>query len=317
MKTVFLDAETVGKDVSLSALESSGQLVCYDATLPEDIVSRIKDADVVISNKVVIGEMEMSAAPNLKLICVAATGTNNIDKEAASRHGIVVRNVVNYSTESVAQVTFMQILQLVGHSSYFDHFVKSGLYSRSACFTNVVQPFFELKGKRLGIIGLGNIGQRVAKLAKSFGMDVVYHPTSGKAHSDEYQALPLDELLKSCDIVSIHAPLNECTEHLIDYSKLALMKPSAYILNMGRGGIIVEEDLVRALNEDLVAGAAVDVYTKEPFEANHPYSDIRNPEKILFTPHIAWASLEARKVLIEKTAENIRQFFSSCGQTNG
>ena len=306
MKIVFLDAETLGDDVSLEPISSLGEYVSYPSTAPELVIERCKGFDVVISNKVYIGRETIDALlPELKLICVAATGTNNIDMAYAAEKGIPVRNAVNYSTESVAQVTFMFILSLVGKASYFDGYVKSGEYSGSGCFTNARVPFFELNGKKLGIIGLGNIGSRVASIGKAFGMEVSYYPTSGVAHSAEYPALPLERLLAESDIISIHCPLNDRTRGLIGYDGLSMMKPSAYIVNMGRGGIIVEDELARALDEGLIAGAAADVFTKEPMPAEHPFLHLKHPERIMLTPHIGWASREARECLIRKIAENI------------
>lgn len=310
MKIVFLDAQTLGNDVSLESVSSLGEYVEYPSTSPEKTVERIAGADVVITNKVYMGKEQIDSCPTLKLICVAATGTNNVDTQYAATRGIPVRNAVDYSTESVAQVTFMHILNLVGKGFYFDNYVKDGSYSKSGCFTNAVNPFFELKGKKMGVVGLGNIGSRVAGIAEAFGLEVVYFPTSGKAHSDRYRAVTdLDEFLGQCDIVSVHCPLNDRTRGLIGYGELCRMKRSAYIVNMGRGGIIVEEDLAKALNDGVIAGAAVDVFTREPFAADHPYMSVADKSRILLTPHIGWASKEARECLIRKIAENIRKGF--------
>ena len=305
MKIVFLDAETLGKDVSFSQLEGLGNLVCYPYTSPEQIIERVADAQVIIVNKVVLGKSEIDAAPSLKLICVAATGTNNIDVKYADSKGVPVKNVSGYSTESVAQITFSHMLNLVNHSSFFDSLVKSGEYSKSRHFTNTDRSFFELKGKSLGIIGMGTIGQRVAQIAEAFGMKISYYPTSGVPHCKQYPAVTLDELLTKSDIITIHAPLNERTKNLITLDELKLMKTDGYIINMGRGGIINESDLAKALDFDLIAGAAMDVFEKEPVPADHPFLNLKNPEKIIFTPHIAWASREARKVLLQKIADNI------------
>ncbi|MBQ0122763.1 MAG: D-2-hydroxyacid dehydrogenase [Bacteroidales bacterium] len=308
LKIVFLDAQTLGNDVSLESVISLGDYVAYPSTSPEETIGRIAGADVVITNKVYMGKEQIDSCPTLKLICVAATGTNNVDMDYAAQKGIPVRNAIDYSTESVAQVTFMQVLNLVGKSSFFDNYVKSGEYGASGCFTNAAVPFFELKGKRYGVVGLGNIGSRVASIASAFGMEVVYFPTSGKPHSSEYRAITdLKEFLSSCDVVSVHCPLNDRTKGLIGYQQLGWMKSSAFIVNMGRGGIIDEADLARALNDGTIAGAAVDVFTKEPFAADHPYMNLKNPGKLLLTPHIGWASREARECLIGKITENIKK----------
>ena len=311
LKIVFLDAQTLGSDISLAPVSDLGDYVSYPFTKPEDVLSRIAGFDVVITNKVWMGKEQIDASPALKLICVAATGTNNVDTAYAASKGIPVRNAVDYSTESVTQVTWMHILNLVGKARYFDDYVKDGSYSTSGCFTNATVPFFELRGKTYGTVGLGNIGSRVAGVAEAFGMKVLYYPTSGKPHSDRYEAdTDLDSFLSRCDVVSVHCPLNERTNGLIGYEQLTRMKRSAVIVNMGRGGIVVEADLARALDEGLIAGAATDVFTKEPLPSGHPYLKMQHPERLLLTPHIGWASREARICLVDKIAANIKDIFN-------
>ena len=311
LKIVFLDAQTLGSDISLAPVSDLGDYVSYPFTKPEDVFERIAGFDVVITNKVWMGKEQIDASPALKLICVAATGTNNVDTAYAASKGIPVRNAVDYSTESVTQVTWMHILNLVGKARYFDDYVKDGSYSTSGCFTNATVPFFELRGKTYGTVGLGNIGSRVATIAEAFGMQVLYYPTSGKPHSDRYEAdTDLDSFLSRCDVVSVHCPLNERTNGLIGYGQLARMKRSAVIVNMGRGGIVVEADLARALDEGLIAGAATDVFTKEPLPSGHPYLKMQHPERLLLTPHIGWASREARICLVDKIAANIKDIFN-------
>ncbi len=306
LKIVFLDAGTIGKNISLDDIKSLGELILYRTTSPEEVNSRIAGCDVVITNKVKILSPNIDATPSLKLICIAATGVNNVDVEYATSKGIPVKNVAGYSTESVAQVTIMHILNLVGHGIYYNDFVHSGQYTESGFPTDVSHPFFELKGKRLGIIAMGHIGTRVAQLATAFGMKVSYYSTSGTSHCTLYPSLPIDELLSTSDIVSVNAPLNAATSDLITYSKLKLMKPSAYIVNVGRGGIVNEEDLVKALNEHLIMGAAIDVYQKEPIALSHPYlSKLQDPSSLILSPHIAWTSDEAQVELIHRIAENI------------
>ena len=311
LKIVFLDAQTLGSDISLAPVASLGEYVSYSSTRPEEVFDRIAGFDVVITNKVWMGKEQIDSSPALRLICVAATGTNNVDTAYAASKGIPVRNAVDYSTESVTQVTWMHILNLVGKARYFDGYVKDGSYSASGCFTNAAEPFFELRGKTFGTVGLGHIGSRVAAVAEAFGMEVLYYPTSGKPHSDRYTAeTDLCRFLSRCDVVSVHCPLNERTNGLIGYDQLKQMKSSAVIVNMGRGGIIVEADLARAIDEGLIAGAATDVFTKEPLPAGHPYLTLRHPERLLLTPHIGWASREARICLVEKIAENIKNTFA-------
>ena len=306
MKIVFLDAATMGEDISFSQLEELGTFVSYSLTDASDVKSRIKDAQVVIVSKVKLGKEEIDSAKKLKLICVAATGINNIDSEYAKKVGIAVKNVVNYSTESVAQITFGSLLALVNNSIYFDSIVKSGSYSKNGHFTDTGRTFFELKGKNFGIIGMGNIGKRVAAIASAFGCNVYYYSTGGVAHCKEYPSVSLSELLAKSDIISIHSPLNEKTQNLISLKELKAMKTSALLINMGRGGIVNEKELAQALNYGLIAGAVIDVYEDEPIPEGHPYLTLKDPEKIILTPHIGWASIEARKVLIEKLVENIK-----------
>ena len=305
LRISLLDRATLG-DTSLDPIAALGALTCYDTTSPDEVEARIADAEVIITNKVVIGRREMDAAPHLRLICIAATGTNNIDLDYAAKRGIPVRNVAGYSTESVVQTTFMHLLNLMGHAAHYDHYIKSGAYSPSGLFTYMGCSWSELCGKRLGIIGLGTIGTRVATIAEAFGMEVVYYPTSGKAHNDRYPALSLDELLSTADVVSIHAPLNDRTRNLLGYDELCRMKPTAILLNAGRGGIVNETALAQALDEGHLAGAGLDVFTVEPLPADSPLLSVAHPERLSLTPHTAWASREARERLVAKIAENIR-----------
>lgn len=260
MKIVFLDRASLG-DASLAPIEALGELKCYELTTAEECAERIADAEIVITNKVRIDRREMEAAPRLKLICIAATGMNNVDLEEARRRGIAVKNVAGYSTESVVQTTFAHLLNLVGRLPYFDARVKGGDYSRSRLFTDMGRSFWELNGKRMGIIGLGAIGRRVAEVAEAFGMEVVYYATSGRPHDDHFRAVSIEELLSTSDVVSIHAPLNERTAGLVAEKELQMMKPSAILLNAGRGGIVDEEALAKALDNGVIAGAGLDVYS--------------------------------------------------------
>lgn len=305
MKIVFLDASTMG-DTPLKDIEALGELTCYATSTPEEALARVHDCNVLIINKVRVTAELMDAAPSLKLICEAATGVNNIDLEAAAARGIPVKNVAGYSTDSVVQATFMHILSLAGNAPYFDGAVKSGSYSSGPIFTDVSRPFYELSGKTMAVIGLGTIGSRVAAVAQAFGMNVVYYSTSGTSHSKDYPSLPLDEVMRTADVVSIHAPYNKHTAGLIGERELKLMKPTAFIVNMGRGGIVDEAALASAIDNDLIGGAALDVFVREPLPADHPLLHTRHPEKLRFTPHTAWASVEARGRLAEAIAANIR-----------
>lgn len=304
MKIVFLDAATMG-DVSFAAIEQFGELVCYDMSTPEEAIQRVADCEVLIINKVLVTPELIDAAPKLKLICESATGVNNIDIDYASSKGVPVRNAVGYSTSSVVQATFMQILSLVGEGLYYDDCVKSGRYSAMDMFTDPSVSWTELAGKRIGIIGMGNIGSRVAKIAEAFGMDVCYYSTSGTGHCKEYPSLSLEELLKTSDVVSIHAPLNEKTLGLIGESELVMMKPTALLVNMGRGGIVDEKALADAIDNKVIAGAALDVFVKEPLPADNPLLHVKYPERLRLAPHAAWASVEARERLVQQIADNI------------
>lgn len=304
MKIVFLDASTMG-DTSLHEIEALGELVCYPVSTKEEALNRVSDCEVLIVNKVKVDAELLAAAPKLKLICEAATGVNNIDLEAAAARGIPIRNVAGYSTDSVAQETFMHVFSLAGNAPYFDGAVKSGAYSASGIFTDVTRPFIELAGKTFGVIGMGTIGSKVASIAQIFGMKVVYYSTSGTSHCKDYPSLPLEELMSNADVISVHAPYNERTAGLVSDKELSLMKPTAFIVNMGRGGIIDEAALARAIDEDRIGGAALDVFVKEPLPADSPLLHTRHPEKLRFTPHTGWASCEARTRLAHCIAENI------------
>lgn len=304
MKIVFLDAATMG-DVSFAPIEKHGELICYDRSTPQEALERVTDCDVMIINKVLVTPELIDAAPNLKLICESATGVNNIDLEYAAAKGIPVRNAVGYSTSSVVQATFMQILSLMGEGPYYDDCVKSGRYSAMDIFTDPTMSWSELEGKRIGIIGMGNIGGRVARIAQAFGMEVCWYSTSGTGHCKEYPRLELDTLLSTSDIVSIHAPLNERTAGLIAEAEIALMKPTAFLINMGRGGIVDEKALAEAIDKGTIAGAALDVFVKEPLPSDNPLLHVRHPERLRLAPHAAWASIEARKRLVQQIADNI------------
>jgi len=316
MKLVFLDTKTIGAIPNQQLLDQFGEVTYYPTTQPDQTWERIRQADVIITNKVVINEEMIERAEKLKLICVAATGTNNIDKAAALKAGIPVKNVSDYSTNSVAQGTFALLLHLLNKISYFDQYVKQGHYSDSDIFTHFGKSFWELTGKRFGILGLGNIGRQVAKIATAFGTEVVYYSASGQNTQQPYLRLELEEFLSTSDIISIHAPLNEYTQDLVNYNRIKLMKKSAILLNAGRGGIINEADLARALNEDLIAGAGIDVYSKEPILPENPLLQVTNPEKIVLTPHVTWASIESRTMLMEKISKNIEEFLKEKSTIN-
>ena len=304
MKIVLLDALTFG-ETDLSGFDSLGEVTVFQTTSSEQVQERITNCDVIVTNKVVITNQHMADTPTLKLICVAATGMNNVDLNAAKEKNIKVKNVAGYSTDSVIQHTFSMLFYLVGHSRYYDESVKDGSYSKSPIFTDISHPFFEIKGKKWGLIGLGAIGRGVANIAKAFGAEVFYHSTSGRNATDDYKRVTLDELLKTCDIITIHAPLNEQTNNLLDYEQLLTCKDGAVVLNLGRGGIINEDAVAKIVDEKNIY-FGLDVLSKEPMVENHPFLSVKNANKLYVTPHIAWASVEARDKLIALVIENIK-----------
>ncbi len=249
----------------------------------------------------------MEEAPRLKLICIAATGMNNVDLDAAKFKGIEVKNVAGYSTKSVVQHTFAMALYLLEKMAYYDAVVKDASWTDSGLFTDVSHPFYEISGKKWGIIGLGTIGQEVAKIATAFGAEVSYHSTSGRNLHHAYPHQSLEFILKDCDIISIHAPLNDDTYNLINENNLPYMKDDAILLNLGRGGIINETDLAFELDRRTLY-AGLDVLEQEPITLNNRLNEVKHKERLLITPHMAWASIEARKKLLEGIVENIRIF---------
>lgn len=285
---VVLDGKTLG-NVDYIKLNEFGQVAYYDKTEKDDVEERIKDANIILTNKVVLDRNNLKSANNVELICEMATGYNNIDIEYAKENGIAVTNVAGYSTGTVAQHTFALLLTLYDNIRYFDDFVKSGEYSKSGMFTNLERTYNDLSGKVWGIIGLGNIGKKVAKIAQAFGARVVYYSTSGKNSDSNFVRVELEEMLKTCDVISIHAPLNEKTKGLINYKALTMMKKDAILINVGRGPIVVDEDLARAIDEEIIGGAALDVFEAEPIPNNNPLLSVKNTEKLIMTPHIALA----------------------------
>lgn len=305
MKIVFLDAKTVGDDISLDILSEFGELITYSTTNENEKIKRVKDATIIITNKVVIDKEVIDSAKKLKLICIAATGMNNVDLEYANKKGILVKNVVGYSTESVVQHTFAMAFYLIEQLKFYDNFVKNKEWSKSKLFTSIKRPFFEIYGKRWGVIGLGTIGKRVAQVAQCFGCEVVYY--SRKNQDKSFKYLDLDKLLSTSDIISIHTPLNKETQNLLNKNNLSKLKEKCILLNLGRGGIINEMDLAKIIDEKNIY-VGLDVTKIEPIEEENPLLQIKNGDRILITPHIAWTSKEARIRLIEGIANNIRDF---------
>lgn len=310
MKIVFLDAKSVGEDIDLSKYKNLGEFVTYDFSTIEQIPERIKDADVLITNKCLINEQSIGSAQNLKLVCVTATGTNNLDKDYLAKRNIAWRNVAGYSTESVAQHTFAMLFYLLEKLSYYDAYVKEGKYANDTSFTHFAEHFNEINGKTWGIIGLGAIGRRVADIAKMFGANVVYYSTTGKNNQEGYTRVDFDTLLKTSDIISVHAPLTPETEGLMNSEAFAKMKETAIFLNVGRGAIVVEQDLADALEKKEIAAAGLDVLCAEPMSPNSPFLPFKDSKRLLITPHIAWASVEARTNLMDIIYHQIKDFIT-------
>lgn len=309
MKLVILERDTYGNDIDFDALEALvDEVVAYPVTAQEDVARRVQDADFVLVNKLLMQKSSLSGAKNLKLLLEGATGYNNIDLDYVRSRGLGAANVAGYSVQIVPQHTFALYLSLSEHIAHFDHYVKSGAYSRSGVFSHFMPGFNELEGKTWGIVGLGNIGKRVARIAEAFGCRVIYYSTSGRNNNPDYAQVDFDTLLKESDVVSIHAPLNTDTKGLFNAAAFAKMKPSAVLINVGRGPIVDEPALVDALNNGQIAGAGLDVMETEPLPADSPLFNVKDPDKLLMTPHMAWASVEARQRLVNEVALNLKAF---------
>jgi lactate dehydrogenase-like 2-hydroxyacid dehydrogenase len=308
MKIVILDAKTLGATPNLGDISKFGELTIFESTSSDQRIERIKDADIIITNKVLIDAYVMDHCPDLKLVCISATGMNNVDLVTAEKKGLKVMNAAGYSSGSVAQHTFAMLLQLTNQISYYDQYVKSGKYTQSDIFTHYGPTIFELRNKNYGIIGMGNIGRTVASIAQSFGAHVCYYSTSGKNTGQDFPALNLEELLKTSDIISIHAPLNEKTKNLIGKDQLAMMQSHAILINVGRGGIVNEKELANAIDRRLIGGACIDVFEQEPIDEKNPLLSVQYPERLVLSPHNAWASIEARTRLVEIIMENIKTY---------
>lgn len=307
-KIVILDGKTLG-DIKLERLNEFGEVRYYDTTDISEVKERVREANIILTNKVVLNRENLSDANNLEFIAEVATGFNNIDIEYAKEKGIGVANVAGYSTNAVVQHTFAAALALLDEVTYYDNYVKSGEYSKSGLFTCLDKPYYEIQDKTWGIIGLGNIGKRVAKIAEAFGAKVVYYSTTGSNTNNEFKRVSFDELLNNSDIISIHAPLSKNTLGLINYESLCKMKTSSILINMGRGPIVVEKDLARAIDEGKIRGAALDVFEVEPIKINNALLTMKNKDRIILSPHIAWASVEARERLFNEVVKNIIAFY--------
>lgn len=308
MKIVVLDAKTLGDDISLEAIEKLGECEIYSNIEDGKIAGALCDAEVCVTNKKTLGMENLKDCGNLKLICLFATGFNNVDVSYCRERGIKVRNVRSYCTKSVCQHTFALLFALMESIEYYDNFVKSGEYTKSALANHLGKPFCELDGKVWGIIGMGTIGRAVACAAEAFGAEVVYSPVSGGERREKYKSVSFDELLRESDVISIHSPLNEKTAGLIGAAEMAKMKKTALLVNVGRGGIINSAALAEAVDNGVIRGAALDVYEKEPPDGSDPLMRVMHKERFVFSPHIAWGSVEARQRCVKETAENIAAY---------
>ncbi|MDO5134966.1 MAG: NAD(P)-dependent oxidoreductase [Eubacteriales bacterium] len=310
MRIVILEAGSLGEDMVFDPFEELGEVVRYSVTTREQMPERVRDAEVIVANKLPICEETIGEAKSLRLVCLTATGINNLDGDYLISRGIAAYNVAGYSTNGVAQHTFALLFYVLEKLNYYDRYVKSGEYSRGGCFSHFSQSFFELQGKTWGILGLGAIGRRVAELASAFGCRVICCSASGRTYQSPYEQVELDTLLGESDVLSIHAPLNDHTEGLMDKEAFRKMKPSAILINVARGAIIREEDLYEALTAGEIAGAGLDVLAREPMAPDNPLLRIQDSGRLIITPHIGWAAKETRFRVVDEVIKNIRRFQS-------
>lgn len=310
MKLVVLEKVSLGTDLDISFYNDFGEVTYYENTTADEVAERVLDADIIIANKAPLNEATIGGARNLKLICETATGYNNVDLEFCKVHGIRVTNVVGYSTPVVAQHTFAMALYLLEKLPVYDTYVKNGDYAKCPIFT-CFEPFFtELEGKTWGIIGLGNIGRKVAEIAKVFGCRVIYYSASGKNSTKDFERVEFDTLLAESDVLSLHCPLTERTQNIINAEALAKMKKTAILINVARGPVVDEQALYDALMTGQIAAAGLDVLVKEPITADNPLNKIKDSTKLLITPHMAWGSHEARKRCAKEVYKNIESFLN-------
>lgn len=305
MRITVLDAGTLGEDLSTDCLLEFGELTVYAATAPEEVAAHVGDSDVIIFNKVRVNEANLSAAHNLKLICVTATGYDNVDLDYCRRRGIAVCNVVGYSTQCVAQVTVSMALSLMTHLEEYTAYVRSGGYTASGCANRLTPVYHEIAGKTWGIVGFGNIGQAVGKVAQALGCRVLVNK---RIPIEGWDCVDFDTVCRESDILSIHTPLNDGTRNLLDRAHIAMLKKNAIVINVARGAVTDEAALAEAILEDRIGGLGVDVYSAEPFPKEHPFTAILDRPNVALTPHMAWGGYETRVRLLDEIVENIRSF---------
>lgn len=310
MNIVVLERHSVGTDVNVDCFMELGNTTYYRNTVASEVAERVKDADIVIANKSPLNESTLKDAPNVKMIAEFATGFDNVDLDYCNKRGIIVCNVRNYSTEAVAQHTFAMLLYLLEHLPHYDNYVKSGEYAAQDRFSNFDIQFTELAGKTWGIVGMGNIGKLVAKIAEAFGCKVICYSASGRKLESDYTQVDFDTLLTQSDFLSLHCPLTDKTKYLIDKNALSKMKPTAYLLNVARGKVVNNTDLYEALENGIIKGAGLDVIEEEPINDNNPLSLVKDSDKLIITPHLAWASIEARQRCVDIAYENVKAFMN-------
>ena len=310
MKLVILERNSVGTDVDVSCFEKFGEVTCYPNTVAANTSERVKDADIILANKAPLNESTLKDAPNVKLICLLATGFDNVDLAYCKSRSIKVTNVVNYCTSTVAQHTLLLALALSEKIAFYDDYVKSGAYSAQDRFSNFDRTFYDLEGKTWGIIGMGTIGRRVAGLAQAFGCRVIFYSASGKSTCTDYKRVEFDTLLQESDILSLHCPLSDRTRGLINKDALSKMKETAILVNVARGPVVDTQALYDALVTDRIAGAGLDVLEQEPMAKDNPLAQIKDSTKLIITPHMAWASLESRTRLVDEVVKNIEAFLA-------
>lgn len=308
MKIVVLERNSVGSDISVDCFGDFGELVTYPNTLDHQVSERVKDADIIIANKALLNEASLKDAANLKMVCEFATGYDNVDLAYCKSRGIRVTNAVDYCTDAVAQHTFAMLFYLMEHLRHYDDYVKKGEYGAQDRFSNFDLPFVELAGKTWGIIGMGNIGRRTASIARAFGCHVIFHSVSGRSSCTEYEHVTFDELLAKSDFLSLHCPLSDLTRDLIDKEALRRMKKTAILLNVARGPVVNNSDLYWALQNGEIAAAGLDVLEKEPITSDNLLGRIQDSNKLLITPHMAWATIEARTRIVTEVYKNIQAF---------
>jgi len=305
MNIVVLDAATLGSDLDLSLFENYGELTIYQSTSPEEIPEHLKNADIAILNKVKLGAPQLKSADSLKLICIAATGFDNVDLNYCREHDIAVTNVVGYSTQSVAQVTLAMALSLMTHLNEYCEITRNGTYTANGIPNCLTPVYHEIYGKTWGIVGFGNIGHQVGVVAKAMGCRVLVNK---RTPVDGWDCVTLDQICREADIISIHTPLNNSTRNLIDDAHLRMMKSSAILINVARGAVVDEAALTTAVEEGRLGGAGIDVYSTEPYPADHPYHRISHLPNVCLTPHMAWGGYETRVRLMKEMAQNIEAF---------